>query len=174
MYRFRYQLITSAQPHLTVLVILRFVLLLLWSIRPPVQTSTSIAAASVFLVESFAFVALSRSEHVRSVRPSSLLNLYFLFSLALDVIRMRTLVKLNFDNLITSLCAADMAIKLSLLFLEAQNKRIYFSPTDSGRPPQEISGILNRNVFWWLNSLFFQGEKLSNVLEAMLIDNRIS
>ena len=130
------------------------------------RTSTSIAAASVFLVESFAFMALSKSEHVRSVRPSSLLNLYYLFSLGLDFIRIRTLIKMRFDQLIVCLCAADMAIKISLLFLEARNKRAYFSDADSGRPPQEISGILSRSVFWWLNSLFLQGQVPFNIRET--------
>jgi ATP-binding cassette subfamily C (CFTR/MRP) protein 1 len=104
-------------------------------------------------------VALSKSEHVRSIRPSSLLNLYLLFSLGLDFIRMRTLVKMQFDTLIASLSAANMAIKASLLFLEAQNKRAYFCAGDLDRPPQEISGIFSRSVFWWLNSLFLQGKR---------------
>lgn len=64
---------------------------------------------------------------------------------------------MEFDTLITSLSAAVLALKISLLFLEAQNKTIYFSPADIDRPPQETSGILNRSVFWWLNSLFLKG-----------------
>jgi ATP-binding cassette subfamily C (CFTR/MRP) protein 1 len=143
---------------LGVLVILRIVLLLLWSIRPPIQTRTSIAASSVFLLESFAFAFVTRSEHVHSVRPSSLLSLYYLFSLGLDFIRMRTLIEVKFDALIIALSAADMAIKTSLLFSEAQNKRAYFSNSDLERPPQEIGGIFSRSVFWWLNSLFLQGD----------------
>jgi len=116
-------------------------------------------------------VALSKSEHVRSIRPSSLLNLYLLFSLGLDFIRMRTLVKIQFDTLIASLSAAAMATKASLLFLEAQNKRAYFSSADSDRPPQEISGIFNRSVFWWLNSLFLQGERHTNDLPNSFSNN---
>lgn len=77
---------------------------------------------------------------------------------------MRTLIKMQFDALIVALCAADMAVKISLLFLEAKNKRAYFSSVDAQRPPQEISGILSRSVFWWLNSLFFQGSIPSNDL----------
>jgi ATP-binding cassette subfamily C (CFTR/MRP) protein 1 len=138
-------------------VIVRLILLLLWTINPPIRTTASIAAASVFLIESFAFVAITKSEHVRSLRPSSLLSLYYLFSLGLDFIRMRTLVKMQFDTLISALAAADMTIKASLLFSEAQNKRAYFAIADKDRPPQEISGIFNRSVFWWLNSLFLQG-----------------
>lgn len=115
------------------------------------------AAATVFFVEALTFVALSKSEHNRSVQPSSLLNLYLLFSLGLDFIRMRTLVNMRFDAMIISLSAAVVAVKMSMLFVEAQSKRAYFSSQDSSRPPQETSGILSRSVFWWLNSLFFQG-----------------
>jgi ATP-binding cassette subfamily C (CFTR/MRP) protein 1 len=70
---------------------------------------------------------------------------------------MRTLVKMEFDSLIVSLFAANIAVKTSLLILEAQSKRIYFSATDADRPPNETSGIFNRSVFWWLNALFLKG-----------------
>jgi ATP-binding cassette subfamily C (CFTR/MRP) protein 1 len=64
---------------------------------------------------------------------------------------------MNFDTLITALSAAVVAVKASLLFLEANSKTPYFSPPDTDLPPQETSGILSRSVFWWLNSLFLQG-----------------
>ncbi|KFZ09212.1 hypothetical protein V502_08876 [Pseudogymnoascus sp. VKM F-4520 (FW-2644)] len=60
-----------------------------------------------------------------------------------------------------------MAIKLCLLFLEGKNKRAFFSNADSERPHQETSGILNRSVFWWLNSLFLTGYKKVLVLEDL-------
>jgi ATP-binding cassette subfamily C (CFTR/MRP) protein 1 len=64
---------------------------------------------------------------------------------------------MNFDTTITALSAAIVAVKASLLFLEANSKTVYFSPPDTDRPPQETSGILSRSVFWWLNSLFLRG-----------------
>ncbi|KAH8596005.1 P-loop containing nucleoside triphosphate hydrolase protein [Bisporella sp. PMI_857] len=161
--------------HLAVLLALRFILLLLWSIRPPIKTQVSIAAASISMIEAIAIVVLSRSEHVRSIRPSSLLNLYLLFSLGLDFVRMRTLVKLKFDTLIAALSAADMAIKGSLLLLEAQSKKHYLSALDSNRPPQEISGIFNRSTFWWLNSLFLQGyRKVLTLNDLFHMDSELS
>lgn len=54
------------------------------------KTQTSVAAATVFLIESLAFAALSRWEHNYAIRPSSLLNLYLVFSVGLDFVRMRT------------------------------------------------------------------------------------
>ncbi|KFY35276.1 hypothetical protein V494_06064 [Pseudogymnoascus sp. VKM F-4513 (FW-928)] len=65
-------------------------------------------------------------------------------------------------SLIVSLLAADMA-----LFLEGKNKRAFFSNIDSERPHQETSGILNRSVLWWLNSLFLTGYKKVLVLEDL-------
>ncbi|VUC23771.1 unnamed protein product [Clonostachys rosea] len=144
---------------LILLVALRFALLLLWALRAPIRTQTSIAAAAVYVVESLAFLALSKAEHNHAIRPSSLLNLYLIFSIGLDFVRMRTLVKMDFDTLITSLSAAVLAAKLSLLFVEAQNKVMYFTAADIDRPPQETSGILSRSVFWWINSLFFHGHR---------------
>ncbi|KFX93901.1 hypothetical protein O988_06581 [Pseudogymnoascus sp. VKM F-3808] len=71
--------------------------------------------------------------------------------------------------------AADMAIKLCLLFLEGKNKRAFFSNADSERPRQETSGIFNRSVFWWLNSLFLTGYKKVLVLEDLChLDEDIS
>lgn len=75
---------------LILLVALRFVLLLLWILRAPIRTQTSIAAAAVYVVESLAFLALSKAEHNHAIRPSSLLNLYLIFSIGLDFVRMRT------------------------------------------------------------------------------------
>lgn len=72
---------------------------------------------------------------------------------------------MDFDTLITSLSAAVLAAKLSLLFVEAQNKVMYFSAVDTDRPPQETSGILSRSVFWWINSLFFHG-MLTNLSQS--------
>ncbi|KFY10023.1 hypothetical protein V492_05242 [Pseudogymnoascus sp. VKM F-4246] len=74
---------------------------------------------------------------------------------------------MGYYSLIVSLLAADMAIKLCLLFLEGKNKRAFFSNIDSERPHQETSGILNRSVFWWLNSLFLTGYKKVLILEDL-------
>lgn len=118
-------------------------------------------SAVAYFLESLAFMVLSRSEHFYCLRPSTLLNLYLLLSLVFDFIRIRTLLNMGNYSLIVSLLAADMAIKVCLLFLEGKNKRAYFSNADSERPHQETSGILNRSVFWWLNSLFLTGSLVS-------------
>jgi ATP-binding cassette subfamily C (CFTR/MRP) protein 1 len=74
---------------------------------------------------------------------------------------------MEFDTLITALSGAVVAAKTSLLFLEAHSKTIYFASPDTDRPPQETSGILNRSVFWWLNSLFLQGNFLNPLVNTV-------
>lgn len=167
---------------------------MLWLLQSTVQTRYSIAVASVFLVESMAFAVLSRFEHIRAIRPSSLINIYLVFTIGLDSVRIRTceqsspqmsilaswltrefaVIIVNFDPKITALSAAVIVIKASLLFLEANSKAIYFSPPDTDRPPQETSGVLNRSVFWWLNSLFFQGRSHPPSPVTSLMMHRLS
>ncbi|KAF2664072.1 P-loop containing nucleoside triphosphate hydrolase protein [Microthyrium microscopicum] len=161
--------------HLFLLVALRFSLVLIWSFQSSVKTRWSIAAAIVSLLESLAILVLSKLEHTRAIRPSSLLNVYLLLSIGLDFVRMRTLVKMNVDTIVTAISAAAMAAKASLLFLEAQSKTVYFSAPDTERPPQETGGIFNRSVFWWLNSLFLQGyRKVLTLNDLFQLDEELS
>ena len=134
---------------------------MLWITQAPLRSEVSVPSAVAYFLESLALMVLSRSEHFYCLRPSTLLNLYLLLSLVFDFIRIRTLLNMGYYSLIVSLLAADMAIKVCLLFLEGKNKRAFFSNTDSERPHQETSGILNRSVFWWLNSLFLTGMPVS-------------
>lgn len=133
---------------------------MLWITQAPLRSEVSVPSAVAYFLESFAFMVLSRCEHFYCLRPSTLLNLYLLLSLVFDFIRIRTLLNMGYYSLIVSLLAADMAIKLCLLFLEGKSKRAFFSNADSERPRQETSGILNRSVFWWLNSLFLTGMRV--------------
>lgn len=134
---------------------------MLWATQAPLRSEVSVPSAVAYFLESLAFMVLSRSEHFYCLQPSTLLNLYLLLSLLFDFIRIRTLLNMGYYSLIVSLLAADMAIKLCLLFLEGKSKRAFFSNADSERPRQETSGIFNRSVFWWLNSLFLAGTPVS-------------
>ena len=156
---------------MTFLVILRFALLVLWITQAPLRSEVSVPSAVAYFLESLAFMVLSRSEHFYCLRPSTLLSLYLLISLVFDFIRIRTLLNMGYYSLIVSLLAADMAIKLCLLFLEGKNKRAFFSNADSERPRQETSGIFNRSVFWWLNSLFLTGMPISSIRARVALTN---
>ena len=117
---------------------------------------------------------LSYFEHVRSIRPSSLLNVYLFFSLIFDLAQARTLYLLRDDTPKASVFSASMGIKLALLFLEAQGKATYLRPPFRSLPPEATSGIFNQSFFWWLNSLIHAGfRKLLSLKDLYNIDGEL-
>ena len=132
-------------------------LVVLWVLRAPLKTRTSIASAALAFCEALRFAVLSHYEHVKNIRPSSLLNLALAISLGFDVVRMRTFVKMDYDNLITSIFMGTIATKSGILLLEGKSKKMFLKGVDSERPPEETSGIFSRSIFWWLNPLLREG-----------------
>ncbi|KAL3489938.1 P-loop containing nucleoside triphosphate hydrolase protein [Aspergillus germanicus] len=104
------------------------------------------SAAVLAFVDGFLLLFLSHVEHARSVRPSTIdhrpstiINVYLLFTLLLDCTVAEILWLANHDYTISSLFTATIVIKLVNL------------------SPETTSGILARSVFWWLNSLMRTG-----------------
>ena len=136
---------------------MQLALLVLWSSDDQIRTRASLPAAVCNLLAALVVVVLSYFEHVRSIRPSFLLNVYLFFSLVFDLAQARTLYLLQDDTLKASIFSAGMGIKLTLLFLEAQGKATYLRPPFRSLPPEATSGIFNQSFFWWLNSLIITG-----------------
>ena len=110
------------------------------------------------LVCALALGLLSHFEHSRSARPSVILNLYLFSSLLLDIARTRTqwLLGNNPPN-IPSIFTAALVLKAVILVLEATEKRKLLLETYRQFSRESTSGIFNRSVFWWLNSLLVEG-----------------
>ncbi|KAF3197725.1 hypothetical protein TWF679_002821 [Orbilia oligospora] len=102
-------------------------------------------AAAVSFCEVLAIGVVSSHEHVRNIRPSSLLSLALTISIVFDIIRARTFIKINFDNLLTALFTASIASKASVLLLEAKDKRVFLRSPDTEKPPEETSGLFSRS-----------------------------
>jgi ATP-binding cassette, subfamily C (CFTR/MRP), member 1 len=98
-------------------------------------------------------------DHVRSVRPSSILNIYLLSTLLFDAARARTLWRMPENRTIASLFLAIVLWKIVLLLLEIKEKRGLLRPEYQHAPPEETGGIVNRSFFWWFNSLLLAGNK---------------
>ena len=118
---------------------------------------TAIPAVSLSLVDALSITFLSAIEHNRSVRPSSLLSIYLFLSIGFDAVQVRTLFIRHYPSSLAALSAATVALKLSLLALEAQTKRTYLKAPHRDTPPESTSGIFARTIFWWLNRLFLTG-----------------
>ncbi|KAK6532681.1 hypothetical protein TWF281_006860 [Arthrobotrys megalospora] len=160
--------------NIAILAILKLILAIVWTFRAPVLTKTSIAAAAVSFCEVLAIGIVSSHEHVRNIRPSSLLSLALTISIIFDIIRARTFIKINFDNLLTALFTASIASKASVLLLEAKDKRVFLRSPDTEKPPEETSGLFSRSVFWWLTPLLRSGySKILSFSDLWHLDDRI-
>jgi hypothetical protein len=122
----------------------------------------TIAANTLGILDAIALCALSFVEHRQSVRPSSLITLYLLFSVAFDAVQCRTLWLLPREQklrTIASVLSVAIGFKLVLLFLEIAEKRSSLVHPWNRSPPESLSGAINRSFFWWLNALFRRGYK---------------
>lgn len=103
-------------------------------------------------------VVLVVVENRRTIRPSSVLILYLLSTLIVDAILLRTLLLQGHELLTVSLLPASIACKAILLFLE-HLPRTFPEKTKHEYSPEELSGILGRVVFWYMNPLLRLGNK---------------
>ncbi|XP_044721310.1 ABC transporter domain-containing protein [Hirsutella rhossiliensis] len=115
------------------------------------KTRASILAAALVLCVGFLCLALSHLEHLKSVRPSALLSLYFGLTLLLDLVRARTLWAIQGNRPFFIAFSAGLGFKLaSLVAVSLENR--------SGRGPRETAGnVFTRGLFWWLNPLLWRG-----------------
>lgn len=121
------------------------------------RTSVSIPCTVLSLSVVIALGPLSYLEHNRSVRPSTLLNSYLALSILLDLPQARTLYLIPGQEQLAAAFSAALGIKLILLLLEAWNKRAILTETYQTLATETVSGILNRSLFLWMNSLFIRG-----------------
>jgi ATP-binding cassette subfamily C (CFTR/MRP) protein 1 len=103
---------------------------------------------------------LSYLEHTRSVRPSTLLEVYLLVSLLLNIPQARTLfLRHNGPTAIAAIFVATIGAMLIVWILEARNKTTDLKEPYKEYPPEATHGVWNRTFFLWLNPLFVKGFK---------------
>jgi ATP-binding cassette subfamily C (CFTR/MRP) protein 1 len=115
------------------------------------------SAACLGLLVSLAVVVLSTQSHMRSVRPSSLLSVYLLFSCLFDAVQVRTLFLSHADKVVPSLLSLSIALRLVLLTIECRNKKPWLRAQYRIFPPEATAGVVSRSILWWLNPLFLDG-----------------
>ncbi|KAL8804260.1 MAG: hypothetical protein Q9200_005900 [Gallowayella weberi] len=112
---------------------------------------------------------------MRAVRPSALLNAYFLSSLVFDIARIRTLLVIPDNRVIAIVFTMTVALKFLILLLEAKEKRGLLQPMYAHYPPEATSGIFGQNFFWWLNPLLRKGFcKVLSVDDLFPVDEDIN
>lgn len=152
----------AQQAAIAVLAALHLALVVLWAMRPPGArlSRVSIAAACVSLASSLMSCVLSYAEHVKSPRPSSLLNAFLLVSLLLDAALLRTLWLLPSSIMNASIPAVftvACSLKTALLVLEAWDKSSYLVAGAGPYAPEVTAGLYARAVFAWVTPLLQTG-----------------
>jgi ATP-binding cassette subfamily C (CFTR/MRP) protein 1 len=134
-------------------------LLVLWCLSPAERTPASIPAAVPSLVGAAFTCILSHFEHVKSVHPSTIINIYLFFSVLFDAVQLRTLWAIHSLTTIASIFSASFSAKATLLILEAIEKESFLAPPYRWTAPEALSSAYNLSIFWWLNRLLRGGYK---------------
>lgn len=87
----------------------------------------------------------------RSVRPSTILQLYLTLSLLFDIVRARALWLSSNDRLLITNFTTATASKALMLLFELIEKRRYLEPSHRSLPRKATSGFASVSIFWWLN-----------------------
>lgn len=85
--------------------------------------------------------------------------IFLLCSTIVDLVRCRTLWLAAPSSSLTSLFTASTAFKALLLVSESWEKSRYLPASLREGRPEEISSVLNRGVFYWLNRLMLRGSR---------------
>ncbi|KAF9879602.1 ABC multidrug transporter [Colletotrichum karsti] len=146
---------------------LQIVLVALWALPSTPSTRTSVAESVLGLVEAAAIASLSYTEHKRSIRPSALLGLYLVLTIVLDIAQARTLWLRDGLTSVAGVFTASLFAKVVILALEETPKRVLLPSSEKDVAVESTTGVVSRSLFWWLNSLFFQGFRLLIGLEDL-------
>jgi ATP-binding cassette, subfamily C (CFTR/MRP), member 1 len=119
----------------------------------------SVPATAVAIATGLATIILVAVEHYRSVRPSSVLQIYLVASIFADAVQIRTLFLRKYVPTIARLQSSILACQVLLLVLESWRKTRWALPAEVPYSPEDFSGILSRSVYFWLNPLLFKGNR---------------
>lgn len=142
---------------IAVYTLLQLSVLLYWAVGPLASSRWQIAATALVFANGFSLLFLSYAEHTRSIKPSTLLSVYLLLTLLFDCAIARTLWLLVGASPVPKLFTATAVVKFLLLVVESWEKRDILRPQYKNLSPEATSGVFNRSVFWWLNSLMKTG-----------------
>ncbi|KAI9645295.1 hypothetical protein NHQ30_006030 [Ciborinia camelliae] len=142
---------------LGVFTIMQTILLIMNNTTSKLKTRATVPAAALLLVDSLGLCALSHLEHLHSVRPSALINVWLLLTLPFDMARARTLW-LDHANIPTAaVFTSALGVKIMVIIAEAVEKRHILLDRYRQTSPEATSGIYSRSFFWWLNAIMTTG-----------------
>ncbi|KAF7960469.1 hypothetical protein EAE96_000149 [Botrytis aclada] len=142
---------------LGVFTIMQTVHLVMNATTSTLKTRATMPAAALLLVDALGLFALSNLEHLHSVRPSALINVWLLFTLPFDMARARSLWLVHENNPTAAVFTSALGVKIMVIITEAVEKRHILLDRYRNTSPETTSGIYSRSFFWWLNTLMTTG-----------------
>ncbi|KAJ5408595.1 P-loop containing nucleoside triphosphate hydrolase protein [Penicillium cosmopolitanum] len=146
---------------------LQLIMLALWCRESTPTTRATVPTALVAVFTSSFLLYLSHLEHIRSLRPSSILVLFFGFTIIFDLARLRTLHFIPQNQPVTFLFATSLIDKVVILVLESTEKRHLLKKGFEGSAIETTSSIINRCLLWWINDLLWKGSKTTLTVESL-------
>ena len=147
--------------------LLQLGMLVSWSLLASSRTIASIPSTLLNLLAVLAILPLSYLENDHSIKPSTILNIYLLFSAVLDLPQFRTLYIRDDNVIIARIFGGTLLLKLTLLVIEGRSRSGFLKPQYQQLSPEATSGIINHSLFWWLNDLFQKGSHTILTLEDL-------
>ncbi|GCB19936.1 multidrug resistance-associated protein 1 [Aspergillus awamori] len=145
-------------------------ILVSWTSGDEPTTRTTVPAAALSLVAAVALGIAAHFEHTRSVKPPLLIEIYLLFTIAFDAVRLRTLWGMGYHGHIFKLSTILVIWKVVLLVQEAWPREL--GSLEQSYSPEEKVGWINRRMFWWVNPLLFLGSKKDLQADDLFTLNR--
>ncbi|KAJ3496582.1 hypothetical protein NLG97_g2553 [Lecanicillium saksenae] len=123
------------------------------------QTTTSVPAASVELVAALTIGAIILLEHRRALRTSSLLALYLLLGLLIDITKSRSYFLRSGNNVLAALAATTGFLRLGLFLLEEKSRRSLLIEDElrENASPEATSTFMSRTFFLFLVPMLVTG-----------------
>ncbi|KID73703.1 ABC transporter, partial [Metarhizium brunneum ARSEF 3297] len=143
----------------SVYIALQVAMLALWTQPNTPTTRLTIPLRAIIIASFIWFVYVSYLEHVRSVRPSTILCIYLGISCLLDMACARTVFFIPGYHIVAPIHLASYFFKLVLLALETTEKRRLLMLQWRNTSPEATASFYSRVLFVWLNSLFLKGYK---------------
>ncbi|KAH0400493.1 P-loop containing nucleoside triphosphate hydrolase protein, partial [Aureobasidium melanogenum] len=122
----------------------------------PNAPSAEIPAEVFSFLASLAAAVLSQWEHIRSIKPSALLQLYLMVALVVQAVHLRSVWLRNEDTIMRGLGIGQIVACAIFLAVESVSKESILLQRQK-RSPQDTNDMFSQRLFWWLNNMFKRG-----------------
>lgn len=151
-----------------VYITLQIALLALWAQPGTPTTRITLATIACTIAGFIVLLGLSYLEHIRSVRPSTVMTLYLGVSCLLDLARLRTLFFVSNSDIVAKIFLASFFIKVAIFSLELIEKRGTLLPPWQDASFEATSSVYARVLFIWLNRLLFRGFRALLTMDSLM------